>query len=224
MTSYSELQRKNAQETSALVGRFLQSLSSSASAAALAPAMMAANLPKAVIAGATRAVLLADLAMMAWVATRTGRPAATAGLVLPVETEDAITAGVETIVSDFEESDNADELLMRSERLANAAPLSAGQDAYQAAAEAHGIEAWIRRLTGRSSRALCRSWADGRARPMTVRMVRHPGCDCVAEPVEIGPDFLGKLITGHGLGGVETTFARPGLTFSRTTFVPARSA
>src|SRR5690606_41879062 len=41
---------------------------------------------------------------------------------------------------------------------------------------------WVRSLTG-SSCPLCTRWADGRARPPTVRMGRHRGCDCLQQPV-----------------------------------------
>lgn len=41
---------------------------------------------------------------------------------------------------------------------------------------------WVRSLTGTSC-PLCTGWADGRARPPTVRMGRHRGCDCLQQPV-----------------------------------------
>jgi hypothetical protein len=213
--TYQDVQRQNAQRTSALV---VLRVAAMTSAAAPAPAMIGLLAPP-IIAGATRAVLLADLGLAAWLTKRTDRPVPTIGLTLPTETQDAITQGSETIVSDFEENDDADELTMRAERLANAAPLSAGQDAYQDAAEAHGLTAWVRKLTGPSDCSLCKHWADGKARPYSVKMSRHPGCDCVAEPVTPGEGWTGELITGAGIAGKVTTYARPGLTFERSAFV-----
>jgi hypothetical protein len=188
----------------------------------------------AIIGGAARAVLLADLGISAWLMTRTHRPVPVAGLALPEETEQAITEGVQTIFEDpiitgdnetagVITSDNTNDLVMRLERLANSAALAAGQDAYQQAAEAHGLEAWIRRPDPNPCPA-CLKMADGKARPMSVKMWRHPGCECVAEPTNIGDEFRGKLVSGHGIAGLETTYARAGLRFERSTFVGRNAA
>lgn len=40
---------------------------------------------------------------------------------------------------------------------------------------------WTRVLSGGSC-PLCTRWADGVTRPATVRMARHPGCDCIQQP------------------------------------------
>lgn len=52
----------------------------------------------------------------------------------------------------------------------------------QRAMPRHGIERWTRGLSGGSC-PKCTGWADGVARPTSVPMARHVGCDCIQQPV-----------------------------------------
>jgi hypothetical protein len=46
----------------------------------------------------------------------------------------------------------------------------------------HGIDRWVRVLSGRSC-PLCEGWADDIARSVDTPMARHIGCDCIQQPV-----------------------------------------
>lgn len=61
-------------------------------------------------------------------------------------------------------------------------PLLTVATAVQAGMVARGIARWTRTLSGASC-PLCTRWADGIARPVSVSMARHPGCDCIQSPV-----------------------------------------
>jgi hypothetical protein len=67
---------------------------------------------------------------------------------------------------------------------ARSEPLLTVATAIQVAMSARGVEGWTRRLSGASC-PLCTRWADGQTRPTSVSMVRHPGCDCIQQPVLI---------------------------------------
>lgn len=51
----------------------------------------------------------------------------------------------------------------------------------QAGMALHGFEGWTRGLSGASC-PTCLGWADGVVRPVSVSMIRHPGCDCIQLP------------------------------------------
>lgn len=78
--------------------------------------------------------------------------------------------------------DGDGDLMMQMSRLALNAPLQAAQDAYDDAIKASG-KGWRRQLEADPCQ-LCRWWwREGRVWPADHAMPTHPGCECVARPV-----------------------------------------
>lgn len=76
----------------------------------------------------------------------------------------------------------------RVERLATEEPYRAAADALQeAAVAAPEVAGWVRGL-GPTACETCQAWADGKVRPMTIKMKRHPACDCTQELLSEGTD------------------------------------
>lgn len=146
----------------------------------------------AIAYGAGRAVTLADIGMASKLAQK-GQHAVPLGLTLPAETEQAINDAVETIFDDenFDEwgdnlspefLENFDSLAARAERLANAATLDAGAEAFNTAmAESPTVIGWTR-VAHPDCCAMCQKLANGEVFPTSVQMIRHPQDRCVAEP------------------------------------------
>lgn len=133
----------------------------------------------AVVATAnTAGVQLADIGLAAEITRHLRRPTPPLGLRPdPVQVDQARMGGdIDAITS--RNAAPLDELgaWARSE------PLLTVATAVQGAMVARGIQRWTRGLSGVSC-PLCVGWADGVARPTSVRMARHPGCDCIQQPV-----------------------------------------
>lgn len=127
----------------------------------------------ALIAGGNaRSAALADLGVAA---TLSGSPGPVG--IDPFALDEArLTQAVSTAVSD----DTVD-IAARLGLLARSEALNTAQDATTSALKAH--DASWRRVTDSEPCALCSRWADGKARPWSVRMARHTGCACLQQAV-----------------------------------------
>lgn len=125
----------------------------------------------------TAGVQLADLGVAAEATLQLQRVTPPLGLTpTPVQIDqDRIAADIDRITS--RNDDPTGELgdWARSE------PLLTVATAVQAAMVAREVAGWTRVLSGGSC-PLCVRWGDGVTRPVTVRMARHPGCDCIQQP------------------------------------------
>jgi hypothetical protein len=83
----------------------------------------------------------------------------------------------------------------RLKRLGRSEPYSSAQDAMPKAMEAQGARGWVRVPNAKACK-LCRHWADGKIRPASMTMLRHPGCTCLQRPV-----FRGKVSKKKKGGG-----------------------
>jgi hypothetical protein len=134
-----------------------------------------------------RAVAAADLGIAAALAVQLRRPVAPLGLMIGVDDIDRLRGSVRTVLdTEVSSAATAEELFdsraARLGRLARAEPFTRAQDTFTTAMQRHGVRGW-RRVTSAKACPLCLSWADGVVRPATVRMARHTGCSCVAQPV-----------------------------------------
>jgi hypothetical protein len=133
----------------------------------------------AVVAGAnTAGVSLADIGLAAEITKALRTPTRPLGLRPdPIQSDQArMGRDIDRLISTIDEPAEALGQWARSE------PLLTVATAVQTGMKGHGIERWTRGLSGQSC-PLCTGWADGVARPVTVSMVRHPGCDCIQQPV-----------------------------------------
>ena len=237
MTSpYQQQTERNAQKTAAQVGTILAAWQAGTISADTLPTWLSG----AIRLGAGRAVHMADAGLSAQLGQIIGRPVPMVGLVLPSTTIAAIGQGVDTVLPPPDELEHLDDsaqadLVDQAQRLASSAPLEAGQVAHQDAMEAQGIEGWIRQ-TDPDPCELCQALADGTVIPINKKMITHPNCSCVAVPVltgaepfqhpDDGPDDAADFVpttlrTGSGIFGREFTRVRPGLTVSRSMFIPS---
>jgi hypothetical protein len=205
--SYADLQAQIAAQTQANTRAILAAgLTRGAQLTAIGP--LAAN---AMVAGAAKATALADVSVAALLAYHVGRGVPTVGLGLTRDRAATIALGVKTIVESGMPSP-----LEHLDRLARAVPLEAGQVAYQDAAEAQGVEQWVR-VTDAKPCPLCKRLADGKPIAMSKRMVAHPGCACTmrlllpGEFVPATPPTPGQRVVGSGLGRQITRTIAPGI-------------
>jgi hypothetical protein len=80
-------------------------------------------------------------------------------------------------------ANRADELEMRTARLARSEPLSAGHAAYQTSLAEQGVTGWRRQPQPDGACELCLSLA-GEIHPMSDKWWDHPGCRCLMIPAE----------------------------------------
>ena len=136
----------------------------------LAPALVArAN---------TAGVHLADIGLTAEITRHLRRPTRPLGLrptAVQVD-QSRMRDNITRITADLEQPARALGEWAASE------PLLTVATTVQTAMQERGIERWTRGLSGGSC-PLCNRWADGIARPVSVPMARHPGCDCIQSPV-----------------------------------------
>lgn len=133
----------------------------------------------AVVAAAnTAGVSLADIGLAAEITRALRTPTRPLGLRPDALQSDQARMGrdIDRLISTIDEPADALGQWARSE------PLLTVSRTVQTGMALHGIERWTRGLSGTSC-PLCTGWADGVARPVTTSMVRHPGCDCIQQPV-----------------------------------------
>lgn len=132
----------------------------------------------AVVARAnTAGVQLADIGLAAEITRQLRRPTPPLGL-RPNRTQ----VDQSRMARDIDRLTTLDDPTDSLGQWARSEPLLTVATAVQVGMQRRGIERWTRGLSGASC-PLCTGWADGVARPTSVRMVRHPGCDCIQQPV-----------------------------------------
>lgn len=147
------------------------------------------SLASAMIATANAAgVTLADLGLSAEVTRQTGVSSRPLGLRPDrVQADQArIAAGLDSVLAEQPSRADTPDALAESRRarlsqFARSEPLLTVATAVQTGMARHGASGWVRQTSGKSC-PLCVNWDDGVVRPTTVRMARHPGCDCVPAP------------------------------------------
>ena len=136
----------------------------------------------AVVARANaRGVALADIGLTSEVMRQLGRRAAPLGLrptAVQVD-QSRMRADIDRVLA--RHGDPADSPVDGLGDWARSEPLITVATAVQAGLVARRA-GWTRRLAGTSC-ARCTAWADGVVRPAGTRMARHPGCDCIQQPV-----------------------------------------
>lgn len=146
-------------------------------------------LASALIATANAAgVTLADLGLAAEVTRQLRSPASPLGL-RPNRVQadqERIAAGLDSVLAEQPVGADTPEALAESRRarlsrFARSEPLLTVATATQVAMQRHDASGWVRQTAGKSC-PLCVAWDDGVVRPTTVRMARHPGCDCLQQP------------------------------------------
>lgn len=133
-------------------------------------------------------VALADMGLTAEITRQLGRRAAPLGLRPNRAAVDMrrILADIDRIIANTPVSATTPEEVMESRqdqlrRLGRSETLLTVANAVQDGMARRGAQGWTRGLSGGSC-PLCTSWADGVVRAATVRMARHPGCDCIQLP------------------------------------------
>lgn len=88
---------------------------------------------------------------------------------------------VVTIRTDATDVEN---LAMRAQRLGKAVPMEAAQSAWHAGLNRNRrrVRGWTRSTSGDACE-LCVALANGEVLPVTAEMHKHPGCSCIATPV-----------------------------------------
>lgn len=133
-----------------------------------------------------RAAVAADVAIAGAVGAQLGRRVLPVGLAVATDQRrlrDAVTTVLrDEIVTATSPEELAASRSARLGRLARAEPAGSAQDAAVTAMRRHPVAGWTRGVSGKAC-PVCRRWADGKVRPATVRMLRHPGCSCVPQPV-----------------------------------------
>ena len=133
-----------------------------------------------------RAITAADLAVVAAIAAALGEARPPAGIEVDNDQQrlrDAVRSVLDAdVASALTVTEAVESTELRLARVARAEPLSMVQTALVLAMGAQQVSGW-RRVTGPDPCPLCRQWADDVVRPPTVRMARHHGCSCMAQPV-----------------------------------------
>lgn len=124
---------------------------------------------------------LADIGLAAEITKALGTPTAPLGLE-PDDVQldqDRMADNIDRILNgDWDDEDPSDAL----GDWAASEPYLTVATSVQRGMAAHGIERWVRVLTGTSC-PVCVGWADGIARSVDTPMARHIGCDCIQAPV-----------------------------------------
>lgn len=133
-----------------------------------------------------RATVAADVAIAGAVGAQLGRRVLPTGLAVSSD-QSRLRQAVTTVLRDevvtaTTPAELAGSRAARLGRLARAEPAGSAQDAAVTAMRRHPVAGWTRGVSGKAC-PVCRRWADGKVRPATVPMLRHPGCSCVPQPV-----------------------------------------
>ncbi len=155
-----------------------------------------------------KATVTADVAVSVEVATRKGGRPRLAGI-HPFDDQARLKGAVRATATEGKTPAEAEATRrMKLGRLARSEPYSTAQDTMPKAMEAHGARGWVR-VANTGACKLCRKWADGKVRPLTMMMIRHPGCTCLQRPVfteakaKADVTVDGKLVAKFGASFVD---------------------